>query len=374
MVITSAKKTFFAGGDLNDLRLGHQGAGRPGVRRVRARAQGTAAPPGDAGRAGGRGDQRRGAGRRPGDLPGLPPPDRTGRGQRAARASPRCSSGCCPGAGGVVRTVRMLGIVDALLALLLQGQRHRPGKAKELGIVDELVADCARSWCRPPRRGSRPTPMRTSSRGIATATRSRAARRRTRSSPRTCRRSRPTCASSSRAQLPGAAPHHGRGGRGRAARLRQRDRGRGPLLHRPGHRPGRQEHDPGVLLRHAAGQRRPRPARGDRDVRSRAAGRARRRDDGRRDRLCVREGRARGRAQGRLARAPRSAASSTPRSWSRRPSRSGRQTEEDGAGAAGPDHPVRRSGGRRRLQARDRGRVRGPERQGTGVRRDRAAP
>ena len=65
-------------------------------------------------------------------------------------------------------------------------------------------------------------------------------------------------------QLPGAAPHHGRGGRGRAGRLRHRDRDRGPLLRRPAHRPGRQEHDPGVLLRHAGRQRRPRPPRGHR--------------------------------------------------------------------------------------------------------------
>ncbi len=53
-------------------------------------------------------------------------------------------------------------------------------------------------------------------------------------------------------ELPGAAPHHGRGGRGRAGRLRHRARDRGPLLRRPRHRPGREEHDPGVLLRPAA--------------------------------------------------------------------------------------------------------------------------
>lgn len=53
---------------------------------------------------------------------------------------PEVSLGLLPGAGGVVRTVRMLGIVGALMGLLLQGQRVRPGKAKELGIVDELVA------------------------------------------------------------------------------------------------------------------------------------------------------------------------------------------------------------------------------------------
>src|SRR5213079_2283402 len=37
-------------------------------------------------------------------------------------------------------TVRMLGIVDALMQLLLQGQRLRPAQAKELGVVDEIVA------------------------------------------------------------------------------------------------------------------------------------------------------------------------------------------------------------------------------------------
>ena len=53
---------------------------------------------------------------------------------------PEVQLGLLPGAGGVARTVRMLGLVDALMQLLLQGQRHRPAKAKELGIVDELVA------------------------------------------------------------------------------------------------------------------------------------------------------------------------------------------------------------------------------------------
>ena len=65
-------------------------------------------------------------------------------------------------------------------------------------------------------------------------------------------------------ELPGSAPHHGRGGRGLAGRLRHRDRDRGPLLHRPGDRPGREEHDPGVLLRPQRRQRQARPARGPR--------------------------------------------------------------------------------------------------------------
>jgi 3-hydroxyacyl-CoA dehydrogenase/enoyl-CoA hydratase/3-hydroxybutyryl-CoA epimerase len=53
---------------------------------------------------------------------------------------PEVSLGLLPGAGGVVRTVRMLGIVNALMQFLLQGKRVRPGKAVELGIFDELVA------------------------------------------------------------------------------------------------------------------------------------------------------------------------------------------------------------------------------------------
>src|SRR3712207_9295307 len=53
---------------------------------------------------------------------------------------PEVQLGLLPGAGGVVRTVRMLGIVDALMQLLLQGQRLKPAKAKELGVVDEIVA------------------------------------------------------------------------------------------------------------------------------------------------------------------------------------------------------------------------------------------
>src|SRR5690606_5682559 len=52
---------------------------------------------------------------------------------------PEVTLGLLPGGGGVVRTVRLLGITNALLNLLLQGQQLRPEKAKEIGIVDELV-------------------------------------------------------------------------------------------------------------------------------------------------------------------------------------------------------------------------------------------
>ena len=59
----------------------------------------------------------------------------------------------------------MLGIVDALMQLLLQGQRLRPAKALELGLVDELVGT-REELVPPPRRGSRPTPSG-SSRGTS---------------------------------------------------------------------------------------------------------------------------------------------------------------------------------------------------------------
>ena len=52
---------------------------------------------------------------------------------------PEVTLGLLPGAGGVVRTVRMIGIADALLGVLTQGQRLRPGKAKDMGLIDEVV-------------------------------------------------------------------------------------------------------------------------------------------------------------------------------------------------------------------------------------------
>ncbi|RZS34402.1 3-hydroxyacyl-CoA dehydrogenase/enoyl-CoA hydratase/3-hydroxybutyryl-CoA epimerase [Herbihabitans rhizosphaerae] len=52
---------------------------------------------------------------------------------------PEVTLGLLPGGGGVARSVRLLGIQNALLNWLLQGQRHRPAKAVELGLVHELV-------------------------------------------------------------------------------------------------------------------------------------------------------------------------------------------------------------------------------------------
>jgi len=137
VIITSAKKTFFAGGDLNDLR-----AVTP------AQAEELAA-----GLKIGKGQLRR--------LETLGKPvvaalngTALGGGLEIALAThhriavdddkivfgfPEVQLGLLPGAGGVVRTVRMIGIVNALMSLLMQGQRVKPSKAVEIGIVDELV-------------------------------------------------------------------------------------------------------------------------------------------------------------------------------------------------------------------------------------------
>jgi 3-hydroxyacyl-CoA dehydrogenase/enoyl-CoA hydratase/3-hydroxybutyryl-CoA epimerase len=52
---------------------------------------------------------------------------------------PEVTLGLLPGAGGVTRVVRLLGIQDALLKVLLQGQRYKPRAAAEVGLVHEVV-------------------------------------------------------------------------------------------------------------------------------------------------------------------------------------------------------------------------------------------
>jgi len=67
---------------------------------------------------------------------------------------PEVSLGLLPGGGGVARTVRMFGLQKALMEVLLQGQRRKPAAALEVGLVDELVTDpaelipAAKAWIR----------------------------------------------------------------------------------------------------------------------------------------------------------------------------------------------------------------------------------
>jgi len=65
---------------------------------------------------------------------------------------PEASLGLLPGGGGVTRVVRMLGIQSALMDVLLQGPRFKPAAAKEKGLVDALVGSvdelipAAKAW------------------------------------------------------------------------------------------------------------------------------------------------------------------------------------------------------------------------------------
>jgi 3-hydroxyacyl-CoA dehydrogenase/enoyl-CoA hydratase/3-hydroxybutyryl-CoA epimerase len=150
VIITSAKKTFFAGGDLDTLSKATKDdaaavmetsmtvkkhlrrletLGRPVVAAMNGTALG-------------------------GGLEiGLACHHRIGLDAKGVvYGQPEVTLGLLPGAGGIVRTVRMLGIANAVMNVLVQGQRHKPAKAVEVGIVDELASsqeemlDKARAW------------------------------------------------------------------------------------------------------------------------------------------------------------------------------------------------------------------------------------
>ncbi|MDX2937651.1 3-hydroxyacyl-CoA dehydrogenase NAD-binding domain-containing protein [Streptomyces ipomoeae] len=136
VVITSAKKTFFAGGDLDELirtRPEDAADSMAFVTRIKSllrRLETLGRPVVAAINGGALGGgleialscHHRIALDAKGSLIGLP----------------EVSLGLLPGAGGVVRTVRLLGITNAL-SKVLQGQRHRPAEALEIGLVHELV-------------------------------------------------------------------------------------------------------------------------------------------------------------------------------------------------------------------------------------------
>src|SRR4051794_9268632 len=150
VVITSAKKTFFAGGDLNDLRAVKKEdaeqvsamvrEGKAVLRRLETLGVPVVAAINGAALGGGLEICLATHHRVIVDDP------------KAVVGFPEVQLGLLPGAGGVVRSVRMLGIVTALMELLPQGKRIRRDKAKELGIVDEVVASqdelvpAAKAW------------------------------------------------------------------------------------------------------------------------------------------------------------------------------------------------------------------------------------
>src|SRR6201991_2930532 len=138
VVITSAKKTFFAGGDLNDLKRARkedaaalaamirelkrdlrrlEAFGKPVVAAINGAALGGAL-----------------------EI-ALATHHRIALDDPTVKLGfPEVTLGLLPGGGGVIRSVRLLGIAQALTRLLLKGQRIGAAEALELGLVDELVA------------------------------------------------------------------------------------------------------------------------------------------------------------------------------------------------------------------------------------------
>jgi 3-hydroxyacyl-CoA dehydrogenase/enoyl-CoA hydratase/3-hydroxybutyryl-CoA epimerase len=137
VVITSTKKTFFAGGDLKSMiQLGPDDAGQAFdlVERVKKdlRTLETFGKPVVA--------AINGAALGGGLEIALACHHRIAADAKGSQLGlPEVTLGLLPGGGGVTRTVRILGIQNAFVTVLSQGTRFKPAKAKELGLVDEVL-------------------------------------------------------------------------------------------------------------------------------------------------------------------------------------------------------------------------------------------
>ncbi len=137
VILTSGKSTFFAGGDLNDLKKATKDnvaevtemvrKAKAQLRRLETLGKPVVAAINGAALGGGLEIALATHHRIAVDSP------------KVQLGFPEVQLGLLPGGGGVVRSVRILGIANALLNWLLQGQRHRPEKAKELGLLDAIV-------------------------------------------------------------------------------------------------------------------------------------------------------------------------------------------------------------------------------------------
>ncbi|MFB6716802.1 3-hydroxyacyl-CoA dehydrogenase NAD-binding domain-containing protein [Streptomyces sp. NPDC056358] len=137
IIYTSAKKTFFAGGDLKDMiKVGPENAQQAfdtgtaiknSLRRIETLGKPVVAAINGAALGGGYeialASHHRIALDAPGSRIGLP----------------EVTLGLLPAGGGVTRTVRLMGIADALLKVLLQGTQYTPRRAQENGLVHEVA-------------------------------------------------------------------------------------------------------------------------------------------------------------------------------------------------------------------------------------------
>ncbi|MFV5992130.1 3-hydroxyacyl-CoA dehydrogenase NAD-binding domain-containing protein [Streptomyces sp. NPDC056231] len=138
IIFTSAKKSFFAGGDLKDMiKVGPENAQdafdvgtaiKNSLRRIETLGIPVVAAINGAALGGGYeialASHHRIALDAPGSRIGLP----------------EVTLGLLPAGGGVTRTVRLMGVADALLKVLLQGTQYTPKRALENGLVHEVAA------------------------------------------------------------------------------------------------------------------------------------------------------------------------------------------------------------------------------------------
>ncbi|MGO3325112.1 3-hydroxyacyl-CoA dehydrogenase NAD-binding domain-containing protein [Gordonia sp. (in: high G+C Gram-positive bacteria)] len=152
VVLTSAKRTFFAGMDLNDLVNDVMGLEpealleltaelKAGFRRLETCGKPVVAAINGAALGGGLELAYCAHHRIAADVPG------------SQIGLPEVLLGLLPGGGGIVRTVRLVGIQSALMNVLLTGARMKPAKALEIGVIDEVVAaeeliPAAKAWLR----------------------------------------------------------------------------------------------------------------------------------------------------------------------------------------------------------------------------------
>ncbi|MEU1656738.1 3-hydroxyacyl-CoA dehydrogenase NAD-binding domain-containing protein [Streptomyces griseofuscus] len=137
IIYTSAKKTFFAGGDLKEMiQAGPEDARavfdtataiKNALRRIETLGKPVVAAINGAALGGGYeialASHHRIALDAPGSKIGLP----------------EVTLGLLPAGGGVTRTVRLMGITDALLKVLLQGTQYTPRRAQENGLIHEVA-------------------------------------------------------------------------------------------------------------------------------------------------------------------------------------------------------------------------------------------
>jgi len=152
VVVTSAKKTFFAGGDLKDMIEAKPDQAKDGfdfiqgikaqLRRLETLGKPVVAAINGAALGGGLEIALACHHRIAADVKG------------SQIGLPEVTLGLLPGGGGVTRTVRLLGIQTALLSVLLQGQRYKPAQAKDIGLVHDVVSTVdellpkAKEWIR----------------------------------------------------------------------------------------------------------------------------------------------------------------------------------------------------------------------------------